>query len=82
MEQALTNALLMDAVVGCLQSQKAIFAATKLAYFDKKKLEGVYHSLSAVQKNPIYRFLTVALQFVMAERASLTVINVGWVIYI
>uniref|UniRef100_A0A8C2PUK1 DENN domain-containing protein 3 n=1 Tax=Cyprinus carpio TaxID=7962 RepID=A0A8C2PUK1_CYPCA len=39
MEQALTNALLMDAVVGCLQSQKAIFAATKLAYFDKKKLE-------------------------------------------
>ncbi|XP_059411624.1 DENN domain-containing protein 3-like isoform X2 [Carassius carassius] len=38
-EQALTNALLMDAVVGCLQSQKAIFAATKLAYFDKKKLE-------------------------------------------
>uniref|UniRef100_A0A8C2J3P0 DENN domain-containing protein 3 n=1 Tax=Cyprinus carpio TaxID=7962 RepID=A0A8C2J3P0_CYPCA len=41
MEQALTNTLLMDAVVGCLQSQKAIFAATKLAYFDKKKLEGV-----------------------------------------
>uniref|UniRef100_A0A671KL56 DENN domain-containing protein 3-like n=1 Tax=Sinocyclocheilus anshuiensis TaxID=1608454 RepID=A0A671KL56_9TELE len=39
MEQALTNALLMDAVVGSLQSQKAIFAATKLAYFDKKKLE-------------------------------------------
>ncbi|XP_050993217.1 DENN domain-containing protein 3 isoform X2 [Labeo rohita] len=39
MEQALTNALLMDAVVSSLQSQKAIFAATKLAYFDKKKSE-------------------------------------------
>lgn len=39
MEQALTNALLMDAVVGSLQSQKAIYAATKLAYFDKMKSE-------------------------------------------
>nr|XP_023667797.1 DENN domain-containing protein 3 isoform X1 [Paramormyrops kingsleyae] len=39
MQQALTNVLLMDAVVGCLQSQKAIFAASKLAYFDKMKLE-------------------------------------------
>ncbi|XP_067282147.1 DENN domain-containing protein 3 isoform X3 [Pseudorasbora parva] len=39
MEQALTNALLMDAVVGSLQSQKAIYAATKLAYFDKMKFE-------------------------------------------
>uniref|UniRef100_A0AAY4D376 UDENN domain-containing protein n=1 Tax=Denticeps clupeoides TaxID=299321 RepID=A0AAY4D376_9TELE len=39
MQQALTNALLMDAVVGCLQSQKAIFAASKLAYFDRMKLE-------------------------------------------
>ncbi|XP_064839037.1 DENN domain-containing protein 3-like [Oncorhynchus masou masou] len=39
MQQALTNALLMDAVVGCLQSQKAIFAATKLAHFDRMKLE-------------------------------------------
>nr|XP_015213003.1 PREDICTED: DENN domain-containing protein 3 isoform X2 [Lepisosteus oculatus] len=38
-QQALTNVLLMDAVVGCLQSQKAIFAATKLAYFDKMKHE-------------------------------------------
>ncbi len=61
MEQALTNALLMDAVVGCLQTQKAIFAATKLAYFDKKKLEGVYQSLGAVLRPPIHRFLTVAL---------------------
>lgn len=40
MQQALTNALLMDAVVGCLQSQKAIFAASKLAYFDMMKREG------------------------------------------
>ncbi|KAJ8273365.1 hypothetical protein GJAV_G00100790 [Gymnothorax javanicus] len=39
MQQALTNVLLMDAVVGCLQSQKAIFAASKLAYFDRMKLE-------------------------------------------
>lgn len=46
MEQALTNALLMDAVVGSLQSQKAIYAASKLAYFDKMKFEGVYHSHS------------------------------------
>ncbi|XP_051526905.1 DENN domain-containing protein 3 isoform X2 [Myxocyprinus asiaticus] len=39
MEQALTNALLMDAVVGILQTQKAVYAATKLAYFDKMKSE-------------------------------------------
>ncbi|XP_051519043.1 DENN domain-containing protein 3-like [Myxocyprinus asiaticus] len=39
MEQALTNALLMDAVVGSLQTQKAIYAASKLAYFDKMKFE-------------------------------------------
>ncbi|XP_010871469.2 DENN domain-containing protein 3 isoform X2 [Esox lucius] len=39
MQQALTNALLMDAVVGCLQSQKAIYAATKLAHFDRMKFE-------------------------------------------
>ncbi|XP_072531434.1 DENN domain-containing protein 3 [Salminus brasiliensis] len=38
-QQALTNALLMDAVVGCLQSQKAIYAASKLAYFDRMKRE-------------------------------------------
>lgn len=40
MTQALTNALLMDAVVGCLQTQRAITAASKLAYFDKIKHEG------------------------------------------
>uniref|UniRef100_A0A6Q2XIN4 UDENN domain-containing protein n=1 Tax=Esox lucius TaxID=8010 RepID=A0A6Q2XIN4_ESOLU len=34
MQQALTNVLLMDAVVGCLRTQKAIAAASKLAYFD------------------------------------------------
>ncbi|KAJ8386818.1 hypothetical protein AAFF_G00166130 [Aldrovandia affinis] len=39
MQMALTNVLLMDAVVGCLQSQKAIFAASKLGYFDRMKLE-------------------------------------------
>lgn len=40
MQQALTNALLMDAVVGSLQSSKAIYAASKLAYFDRIKMEG------------------------------------------
>ncbi|XP_061572742.1 DENN domain-containing protein 3-like isoform X2 [Cololabis saira] len=39
MTQALTNVLLMDAVVGCLQTQRSISAATKLAYFDKIKYE-------------------------------------------
>lgn len=40
MTQALTNVLLMDAVVGCLQTQKPISAASKLAYFDKITHEG------------------------------------------
>ncbi|CAL1611210.1 unnamed protein product [Knipowitschia caucasica] len=39
MNQALTNVLLMDAVVGSLQTQKSILAASKLAYLDKLKLE-------------------------------------------
>ncbi|KAJ7991755.1 hypothetical protein DPEC_G00287170 [Dallia pectoralis] len=39
MQQALTNALLMDAVFACLPSQKAIYAAAKLAHFDRMKLE-------------------------------------------
>ncbi|KAM4579659.1 DENN domain-containing protein 3-like isoform 1-T2 [Odontesthes bonariensis] len=39
MTQALTNVLLMDAVVGCLQTQRSISAATKLVYFDKIKHE-------------------------------------------
>uniref|UniRef100_H3AC05 DENN domain-containing protein 3 n=1 Tax=Latimeria chalumnae TaxID=7897 RepID=H3AC05_LATCH len=38
-QQALTNVLLMDAVVGCRQNTKAIFAASKLAFFDKMKNE-------------------------------------------
>ncbi|KAF7657656.1 hypothetical protein LDENG_00023980 [Lucifuga dentata] len=39
MAQALTNVMLMDAVVGCLQSQRSIYAASKLVYFDKVKHE-------------------------------------------
>nr|XP_057902517.1 DENN domain-containing protein 3 isoform X2 [Doryrhamphus excisus] len=39
MQQALTNALLMDAVVGSLQSSKATYAASKLAHFDRIKME-------------------------------------------
>ncbi|XP_029695039.1 DENN domain-containing protein 3-like isoform X1 [Takifugu rubripes] len=35
MAQALTNVLLMDAVMGCPQNHKPIVAASKLAYFDK-----------------------------------------------
>ncbi|XP_029410861.1 DENN domain-containing protein 3 isoform X2 [Nannospalax galili] len=38
-QQALTNVLLMDAVVGTLQSPNAIYAASKLSYFDKMKNE-------------------------------------------
>ncbi|XP_074120769.1 DENN domain-containing protein 3 isoform X2 [Sminthopsis crassicaudata] len=38
-QQALTNVLLMDAVVGALQSSNAIYAASKLSYFDKMKTE-------------------------------------------
>lgn len=45
MQQALTNALLMDAVVGSLQSSKAIYAASKLAHCDRIKMEGRKHQL-------------------------------------
>nr|XP_044999691.1 DENN domain-containing protein 3 isoform X2 [Jaculus jaculus] len=38
-QQALTNVLLMDAVVGTLQSPGAIYAASKLSYFDRMKSE-------------------------------------------
>ena len=41
MAQALTNMLLMDAVAGCLHSQRSIGSASKLAYFDRIKHEGV-----------------------------------------
>ncbi|KAM6972971.1 DENN domain-containing protein 3 [Aplochiton taeniatus] len=43
MQQALTNALLMDAVVGCLvgclNSQKAVIAASKMAHFHHMQTE-------------------------------------------
>ncbi|KAG8441577.1 hypothetical protein GDO86_010673 [Hymenochirus boettgeri] len=38
-QEALTNALLMDAVVGSLQTTKAIYAASKLSYFDRMRNE-------------------------------------------
>lgn len=49
MQQALTNALLMDAVVGSLQSSKAIYAASKLAHFDRIKTEGQTDFLISTQ---------------------------------
>ncbi|XP_067366197.1 DENN domain-containing protein 3-like isoform X2 [Channa argus] len=39
MTQALTNVLLMDAVMRCLQTQRSIINASKLAYFDKIRHE-------------------------------------------
>jgi len=44
-QQAMTNVLLMDAVVRCLQTQKAIYAASKLAYFEKLRQEGAVLSI-------------------------------------
>lgn len=41
MAQALTNVLLMDAVMGCLQNDRPIAAASKLAYFDNLIQEGL-----------------------------------------
>ncbi|XP_056618892.1 DENN domain-containing protein 3 isoform X2 [Triplophysa dalaica] len=38
-EQALTNVLLMDAVVSCLQTQKPILALSKLAYYERLRHE-------------------------------------------
>ncbi|XP_018430961.1 PREDICTED: DENN domain-containing protein 3-like, partial [Nanorana parkeri] len=38
-QEALTNVLLMNAVVGALQTAKSIYAASKLSYFDKMKNE-------------------------------------------
>ncbi|XP_041422593.1 DENN domain-containing protein 3 isoform X1 [Xenopus laevis] len=38
-QEALTNVLLMDAVVGSLQTTKAIYAASKLSHFDKMRNE-------------------------------------------
>ncbi|XP_016363412.1 DENN domain-containing protein 3 isoform X2 [Sinocyclocheilus anshuiensis] len=36
-QQGLNNVLLMDAVVACLQTQKAVCAASKLAYYEKQR---------------------------------------------
>lgn len=49
-QQALTHVLLMDAVVGTLQSSGAVYAASKLSYFDKMKSESKRstHSTAAV----------------------------------
>ncbi|KAM9307899.1 DENN domain-containing protein 3 [Gastrophryne carolinensis] len=38
-QEALTNVLLMNAVVGALQTTKAIYAASKLSYFDRMSNE-------------------------------------------
>ncbi|KAG9471546.1 hypothetical protein GDO78_014347 [Eleutherodactylus coqui] len=38
-QEALTNVLLMNAVVGALQTTKSIYAASKLSYFDKMRNE-------------------------------------------
>lgn len=42
-QQALTHVLLMDAVVGTVQAPGAIYAASKLSYFDKMKNESKKH---------------------------------------
>ncbi|XP_051262918.1 DENN domain-containing protein 3 isoform X2 [Dicentrarchus labrax] len=39
MTQALTNVMLMDAVMACLHTQRPVIAASMLAYFDKIKHE-------------------------------------------
>ncbi|KAM5157276.1 DENN domain-containing protein 3 [Mantella aurantiaca] len=38
-QEALTNVLLMNAVVGALQTSKSIYAASKLSYFDRMRNE-------------------------------------------
>lgn len=53
MQQALTNALLMDAVVGSLQSSKAIYAASKLAHFERIKMEGILSCLCLPSRAPL-----------------------------
>ncbi|XP_067834570.1 DENN domain-containing protein 3 isoform X2 [Heptranchias perlo] len=52
-QQALTNVLLMDAVVGCMQSPRAIYAASKLAYFDQMKNMVVPKTTSETLKHKI-----------------------------
>ncbi|CAB1446368.1 unnamed protein product [Pleuronectes platessa] len=63
MTQALTNTLLMDAVMGCLQTQRSIVAASKLAYFDKIKHEEpmmVHETTSETLKHKITPSLDMA----------------------
>ncbi|XP_072324413.1 DENN domain-containing protein 3 isoform X2 [Scyliorhinus torazame] len=52
-QHALTNVLLMDAVVGCMQSPRAIYAASKLAYFDQMKNMVVPKTTSETLKHKI-----------------------------
>lgn len=58
MAQALTNVLLMDAVMGCTQNHKPIVAASKLAYFDKIIHEGLFCSLNT-QKHHLILFIFI-----------------------
>ncbi|XP_078209160.1 DENN domain-containing protein 3 isoform X6 [Callithrix jacchus] len=54
-QQALTNVLLMDAVVGTLQSPGAIYAASKLSYFDKMRHECTGNSIVVMTTNGFLR---------------------------
>lgn len=63
MTQALTNVLLMDAVTGCLQTQRSIIAASKLAYFDKIKHEGRLWSHSAAFSYSFFSFSLTKIKF-------------------
>lgn len=62
MAQALTNVLLMDAVMGCLQNRKPIVAASKLAYFDKIIHEGLLFSLNT------HKHLVILFIFIIAVK--------------
>lgn len=57
MAQALTNVLLMDAVMSCTQNHKPIVAASKLAYFDKIIHEGLFCSVLNTQKHILILFI-------------------------
>lgn len=56
MTQALTNVLLMDAVMRCLQTQRPILAASKLAYFDRIRHEGLVLLLFILYNIYIYLY--------------------------
>lgn len=68
MTQALTNVLLMDAVMGCLQTQRSIIAASKLAYFDKIKHEGMGSLLCCCLI--FFSFYTYTQYLVIQRKAS------------